>query len=228
MERIFLSHYGLDVDQYINHPRGQLRAELNISGQQRIVGMVAYMYAPKWYLGQRRGLKGHEDLIDALAICQAQDPNIAGVFIGGASSKVTTYENRVRAYGREKCGDKIFFLGTRSDIPALYPDFDLAVCPSHSENLGAAAESLLIPVPTIATNVGGLPDLIIPGQTGWLVPPCAPQDLARVIMEALGNSEYAQQMAQNGFDHTRNLMDVKRTARQVYDVYNTLLSVSKS
>ena len=76
----------------------------------KLVGMVAYMYSPKKYLGQRRGLKGHEDLIDAFEICLKDDPDIRCVIVGGAWNNATGYEQSVRSYAYEKCGDQIIFL----------------------------------------------------------------------------------------------------------------------
>ena len=80
--RLFLTYYGGDlVDR--EYQKGLLREELSLTDKDIIVGMVAYMYAPKKFLGEKRGLKGHEDLIDAVAMIQDKYPNIHLVFIGG-------------------------------------------------------------------------------------------------------------------------------------------------
>ena len=222
-DRVFLSYYGTDVNGFVPRPKGKLRHELCLTSETKIVGMVAYMYAPKRYLGQTSGLKGHEDLIDALAICMKSDPTLVGVFIGGAWNGATTYEERVREYARQRLGKRAFFLGTRDDVADLYADFDVVVHPSHSENVGGAAESLLLAVPTIATNVGGFPDLVKPGKTGWLVPPKNPPALAVAITEALSNRSYAQQLAREGQVLARSLFDVKRTSREVVQIYKNVL-----
>src|SRR5690606_31044154 len=113
------------------------------------------------------------------------------VFVGGAWNKAYSYEKQIREYAERKGGDRFVFLGTRNDVLELYPDFDVAVHPSHSENLGGAVESLLLKVPTIATNVGGFPDIVIDGETGWLVPPGRPDKLAEKILVTLDNPENA-------------------------------------
>jgi glycosyltransferase involved in cell wall biosynthesis len=223
-ERMHLSFYGSDLEECMTPTRGKLRKEIGISDRVRIVGMVAFMYAPKVYLGQTRGLKGHEDLIEAFAILQKVEPRVALVMVGGAWSAAAAYERRVREYARRKCGDAIVFLGTRGDVHELYPDFDVAVHPSHSENLGGAAESLLHGIPTVASNVGGLPDLVVNGETGWLVPPRDPSQLAEAIREALNNPEEARMRAERGQKLARQLLDVRQTARQVYDIYREILS----
>src|SRR5580704_589354 len=183
--RVFFSYAGTDIKSFSNTRTGLLRNELGISANTPLVGMVAYMYAPKWFLGQRQGLKGHEDFIFALSLVRKTNPDIRGVIIGGAWGHATRYENHLRALGAKQCGGALTFLGTRRDIPAIYPDLDLAVVPSHSENCGGALEPLLSSVPVVATNVGGLPDLIQENKTGWLVPPRNPKALAQAILGAL-------------------------------------------
>lgn len=221
---IFLSYYGMDIDAFSASQRpGKLRGELGVTDETPLIGMVAFMYAPKPYLFQRRGLKGHEDLIDALAICRQTAPNIKGVFIGGAWNHATGYEQQVRDYARKRLGDAAVFLGSRSDVAELYPDLTLAVHPSHSENVGGACESLLLRIPTIATNVGGLPDVVIPEKTGWLTPPRNPSRLAATILEALRDPIKAKKLALEGQSLVKNLLDVKKNAREIYDSYRAIL-----
>jgi glycosyltransferase involved in cell wall biosynthesis len=211
-ERIFRSYYGSDLGDFNDPEPGRLRQELGVNTMTPLVGMVAHMYPPKRYLRQRRGVKGHEDLIDELAIARTPGQDEVGFIVGGAWDGAEAYEARIRRYGEEKLGDAVRFLGSRDDVRRLYPDFDVAVHPSHSENLGGAAESLLHGIPTIATHVGGFPDLIIPGETGWLVPPCSPERLADAISEAIAEPARARQ-----------LLDIRENAREIAGIYDQVL-----
>ena len=223
-EKVFLSYYGLDLDKFAGEIKGKLRNELKIDPQIRLIGMVAYMYPPKRYLGKKQGIKGHEDLIDAIAICSQKYPNLVGVFVGGAWQKAFDYENQVMAYGRRKCPGNVIFLGNRSDVPEIYPDFDVAVHPSHSENLGGAAESLIMGVPTIATTIGGFPDIVMHGKTGWLVPPHNPSQLADAILEVLRDPKRAASMAHEGKKVAIKILDVKSTAMEIFKIYQQIYS----
>ena len=224
--RVFLSYAGTNIRQFAPGRTGRLRDELGVASDVPLVGMVAYMYAPKWFLGQERGLKGHEDFFAALNLVRNERPEIRGVVIGGSWDGARWYEDRLRYRGHAICHGSLTFLGTRSDVAALYPDLDLAVVPSHSENCGGAVEPLLCGVPVVATNVGGLPDLIREGETGWLVPPKNPEALARAILDALQERQEARRRAVEGQNLVRQLFDVERTARGVAEIYDEVLGAS--
>jgi glycosyltransferase involved in cell wall biosynthesis len=190
--------------------------------------MVCYMYAPKRYLGQTTGLKGHEDFIAAFQIAKEQIPDLSGVIIGGAWNGAASYEKHLRDLGRRACNDSLTFLGTRSDVLALYPDLDLAVVPSHSENLGGAVEPLISGVPVIATTVGGLPDLVQEGISGRLVPPRNPRAIAAAMLASLHNRAETQRLTIAGQKMTHHLFDVERTAREVAEIYDKLVDSPKT
>jgi glycosyltransferase involved in cell wall biosynthesis len=226
--RVFLSYAGTDTKRFNDRRTGVLRKELGISLDTPLVGMVAYMYAPKRFLRQRQGLKGHEDFIAALCLARETNPKIRAVIIGGPWRRAARYENRLRRLGAKVANGWLSFLGTRKDVPAIYPDLDLTVVPSHSENCGGAVEPLLSRVPVVATHVGGLPDLIQNGRTGWLVSPRSPVALARAIRDALENREEARRRTEEGQKLAANLFDVNRTGREVAVVYEELLNVAES
>jgi len=223
--RLFVVDYGVDLDDARADAKGALRAELGVGPETKLVGMVGIMYPPKRYLGQRRGLKGHEDLIDALAIVMQQRSDVIGVVIGGAWNDAAAYEERVRAYGKARCGERIVFLGERADVPELLPGLDLAVQPSHTEGVaGTTKEALLSRVPVISTDVGGQADLIVHGETGWLVPAKEPRAMAAAILEALRDPARAQAMVVKGDRHLRAHFDGERNNAEVVRIYEAILA----
>ncbi len=222
-DRLFLSYYGGDIMRHECRTPGKIHTELGLPADAVIVGMVAYMYAPKRFLGQTRGLKGHEDFIDAIASVARKHPEVYGVCIGGAWGKAAEgYEKRVKNYARSVT-DRVVFMGTRSDVPELYADMYCVVHPSHSENLGGAGESLILGVPTIATRVGGFPDIVIDGKTGILVPPKSPEDLADAINGMVEGRYDLKEMSENGRNLVSGMLDVRTTAASVYDIYRRIL-----
>jgi glycosyltransferase involved in cell wall biosynthesis len=221
--RVFLAYYGVDPTTFRRPEIGSLRRQLNVPREVPIVGMVAYMYAPKRYLGQTRGLKGHEDLIDAMVEVRRRRPDALLVVVGGAWGGAERYAAHIRDYAARRLGAAAVFLGTRSNVPSLYADFDVAVHPSLSENVGGAMESLLLRVPTIATAVGGFPDAVIDGVTGWLVPPRSPSRLASAILNVLSDPQRTRAVAATGERRAQELFGVERNSALVLSAYNAIL-----
>jgi glycosyltransferase involved in cell wall biosynthesis len=225
-EKVFLSYYGIDPAAFIVQKKGRLRAELRVKDGVPLIGMVAHMYAPKYFLGQTRGLKGHEDFLSAMVLVRERIPNALAVIAGNQWGNGRSYEARLRSMAAKLLGDSVHFLGHRTDVPAIYADLDVAVHPSLSENLGGAGESLLAGVPTVATRVGGLPDVVRDGETGWLVPPHRPRQLADAIIEVISQPEEARRRAMRGQSLIRESFDIRHTARQIKTIYTELLATT--
>jgi glycosyltransferase involved in cell wall biosynthesis len=227
--RLFQTYTGTDVDLFRRETararaRIDLRSAYGIPASTAIVGMVAYIYAPKAYLGHRRGIKGHEDLIDAVRLLRERGRDCALVFVGGAWVGAVHYEERLMRHARRALGDRAIFLGNRPDVGGLYVQFDVAVHPSHSENLGGAPESLMLGVPTVATSVGGLPELVQDGRTGWLAPPKDPVALADAIEAALSNPAEARRRSEEGERLARRMFDIRSMADSVLGFYDAILA----
>lgn len=227
--RIFLNYYGgyggRACDEY-HTPSDTLRREYALAPESVLVGMVSYFYQPKRYLMQRRGLKGHEDFIDAVALVREGHPEVVGMVIGGAWGNAARYVDRVKAYAKKSCGEGVIFAGHRSDLKAVYRELAVAVHPSHSENLGGAAESLAAGVPTVATRVGGFPDVVIDGVTGFLVPPKRPVELAQAIVQTLQNPVESTSMALRGRDLVGDLLDIESTGASILGTYRSIVGES--
>lgn len=227
-ERLFLSRIGMGAIQVGERRNDKMRRELGIPLDAPAVGMVAHIYAPKFFIGQTRGVKGHEDFIAALALIKKVHPDVCGVIVGGSWQKSGEwYEKRLRLFGERLCGSNLIFLGHRTDLDEISGIFDVAVQPSHSEAVAwSVAELLRRKIPVVATNVGGLPDLIQNNKTGWLVPPKNPEALARAVLEALKDPREALRRAAQGGELARHLLDVEKTAREIAAIYHKLLGSS--
>ena len=196
--RVFLSYYqGDPVREPEFKDERKLRKELSLPDSAIMIGMISYMYPPKKYLGQKRGIKGHEDFIEAIALAARENPNIYGICIGGAWNGAINYEKKIRKLANSLTSN-ILFTGSRTDVPKIYPELFCAVQPSHQENLGGAGQAYRFGCPIIATNTGGLPDLVIDGVTGYLVPVKDPKRLADAIIKSVNDPEKTRAMMLEG------------------------------
>jgi glycosyltransferase involved in cell wall biosynthesis len=106
----------------------------------------------------------------------------------------STLEAQVRTLGLTK---HVFFMGKIPDAALLIPAFDVFILPSKSEAFGyVLVEAGLAGVPVVASNVGGIPDVVIHKETGLLVPPDDPSALATAIERLLSDADYRAQLAQ--------------------------------
>jgi len=95
----------------------------------------------------------------------------------------------------------------------LISGLSLLVLPSLSEGMpNVILEAFAYKTPVVATAVGGVPELVKDGETGWLVPPRDPHALAQAIREALSNPEEARRRAENAYRHLLANFTVERQA----------------
>ena len=228
-EKLFLSYSGTETSSFECRRSGLLRQALGIGPDQLVVGNVNYFYAPKYYLGQRVGLKCHEDIIEALSIVVREREDVIGLLVGGPWGKARAYHARLRARAEAAGRGRILLPGhlPHDQVQRGWPDFDCAVHVPLSENCGGVVEPLLAGVPTIAGSVGGLPEVIVDGATGRLVSTRKPRELAAAILGVLGDLARFRIMAETGRRLVRHMFDIRRTAAEVHQVYRHVLCPSE-
>ncbi|MBA2480868.1 MAG: glycosyltransferase family 4 protein [Planctomycetes bacterium] len=224
-QRVSLSYYGTDIAAISPRRTGVLRRRLGIADDVKMVGNISWMYPPKRWLGQRVGLKCHEDLISALGEVISRNPKVVGVLAGGGWNGAAWYERRLQDMAAAIGGGRIILLGPLDDaeVRDAWADFDLVVHVPSSENCGGVIEPLLAGVPVIATRVGGLPEVIRPGVTGTLVPPRSPRELAGAIESSLSRLVDQRGMAAAGKALVSEMFAIDRTAAQVARIYRRIV-----
>lgn len=143
------------------------------------------------HVGNIRPHKGHNNLIDAMAILIRERPDVKAVSIGGEKhdGDLDRIRNRARELG---LSDHLRFLGRRDDALTFFAAADVVVNPSDVEGLPVSLlEALALARPVVATAVGGVPTIVKDRETGVLVEPGNPAELAEGIELALDSSEAA-------------------------------------
>jgi glycosyltransferase involved in cell wall biosynthesis len=221
--RLFLSYYA--VQQGASAPASGLRARLGIPGHAFVVGNINMFYGPKRYLGQWRGLKGHEDVIEALRIVTSGRPDVYGVLAGGPWGGAGRYFEKLRGMAEAACPGRILLPGllVPTAVSGAWKDFDCAVHVPLSENCGGVVEPLLAGIPVIAGRVGGLPEVVLDGVTGLTVPTCDPQSLAQAILSAMANTAAFRQLARRGRRLAAEMFSARRTGAEIARIYEHVL-----
>jgi glycosyltransferase involved in cell wall biosynthesis len=154
----------------------EIRSELGINADAKLIGMVARM----------QPVKGHRFFIDAAANVLREQTNAHFVLVGDGPLRSEILD-QVERLG---IADRVHLLGDRADVAQLVSGFDLLVLASlHEGSPNAVMEAMAAGVPVVATAVGGTKELITDGETGYLAPPADPAALADRIVFALNDAD---------------------------------------
>jgi glycosyltransferase involved in cell wall biosynthesis len=135
--------------------------------------------------------KGLGVLVEAAALVVAKNSTVRFV-VFGEGAELAALEARLRALG---LAGRFVLAGFRSDLDALIPWADVVSIPSFTEGLpNVALEAGAAGVPVVATAVGGTPEVVIDGETGFLVPPGRAADLADRLLRLVENPALARRM----------------------------------
>ena len=223
--RLFLSYHSADTKLFSPRRTGYLRRKLGIPDDAIVVGNINLIYPPKRHLGQKVGLKCHEDMIEAIRLVQRVRKDVWGVLVGGTFRGSLRYESALRSLAQQKGGGRILMPGkfTSQEVSWSWADFDCAIHVPLSENCGGVTEPLLCEVPTVAGDVGGLPEVVHPSLTGELVPAGNPGLLAGTVLRVLTSRNEHRRMAERGRQLVAVMFDPARCAHEILSIYRHIL-----
>ena len=124
--------------------------------------------------------------------------------------------------------EKVIFTGIRKDVPRLLQEIDMLIMPSLREGLPVIAlEAMAAGVPVVATNVGGLPEVIKDGHTGLLVEAQNPLKIEEAIIQYLENSELKSRLVENARARVQEMFSTHAMLHSTEALYENLYSKRK-
>ncbi|MBO0846740.1 MAG: glycosyltransferase family 4 protein [Nocardioides sp.] len=191
------------------HTRAVARALLGLPDDVPVVGTVAradYQKAP-------------EHLLAALA--RLRHPEALVVWIGGGPLLETMRKKAADA----GLGDRFLMVGERSDVAQMLPAFDVFALSSRYEGLPCAiVEAMRCGLPVVATSVNSVPDLVVPGRSGVLVPAGRPDLMAEALDGILDDPDLADRLSHGGRDLAGAAYDAESLAEVLDEVYRSGLA----
>ena len=162
-------------------------------------------------------VKGQGTLIAALTGLGA-----TAVFVGRDLEQGGAYEAELRADAeRHGVAGRVLFAGYRSDVPALLAGCDVLCLPSRIEGLPLVVlEAMAQARPVVATAVGGTPEVVVDGETGFLVPPDDVEALADALARVLDDPERARRMGEAGRARVEREFSLAAAAERVLSLYS--------
>lgn len=164
-------------------------------------------------------MKDVPTLVRAFGLLHAEFPRASLEIAGDGPQR----ENILELVDQLELRDCVGFLGWAAEFPATLAKWDIFVIPSREEAFGVAAiEAMAAGLPVVASNVGGLPEIVQDGETGWLVPPGDPQELAGQLRRLLLHPEERWRMGSQGHVYARTHFSEERMAAQIAEIYDEL------
>jgi glycosyltransferase involved in cell wall biosynthesis len=214
-DRINIISSGVDCD-YFRPPsaveRDDARRALGIESTTAAIGTV----------GALETRKGHPYLLEAIA--EIRSPSIVCLIAGDGSMRAE-FENHAARLG---ISAKVRFLGRIEPSRALLWALDMFVFPSLREGLGVAAiEAAACGLPTVASKVGGLGEVVGDGESGILVPPGHSAELANAISRLAGSAAERAAMGMAARERAVNRFTMRAMAEQTLALYRACLKARK-
>jgi glycosyltransferase involved in cell wall biosynthesis len=201
------------VDSARFHPgveKGWFRGELGLSPTTRLVGMITVL----------RGDKGPDVFIKAAEAIAAERPDVVFVLVGDGWMR-ERLETMVQS---SQHSDRILMTGYRRDIPRILAD--LAVLVLSARIPEGVPQTILqahaMGVPVVASDVGGINEVAIPGKTAIGVPPGDPKALAEAIVQVLSDPAGAASRAAQGMRMVAEGYTCEKTIRRMLQIYSSL------
>lgn len=183
-----------------------VRAGLGLEAFEHVIGVVGSLYP----------VKGHAHLIRALPEILRAFPKTVLLVVGQGQ-----LEQSLKAEAASlRLGAHVRFLGLRDDVPALLSLLDAFVLPSLSEGLSMALlEAMAAGIPVVATRVGGNPEVVVDGDTGFLVEAESPGSIADGVVRLLRDKGQAAHMGESGRRRVHEKFSFTATIEQYQRCY---------
>jgi len=212
---------GLDPEEFRLDPsvRVAQREALQLSESACAIGMVARFVEGK----------GHEPFLRAAREVVESCGDVTFFLVGAnGSQNGSPYEHHIRQLVKTlSLEDKVRLINWQRDVKPVVAAMDIVALPSLGEGLPLAlAEAMLLGKVVVATEVGGIPELVRDGEEGILVPPSSVPELAEAMKELVINLEKRQRMAQAGRHRILTDFSVERVAGEILGTYEQLLPLA--
>jgi glycosyltransferase involved in cell wall biosynthesis len=208
-DRVVTVHEGIDVDHVAAAPAVNVHETLWLPHHAPVVGNVAALVPHK----------GHRHLIDAARLVVREMPDARFVILGEGELR-EHLEHQVKEHHLEK---HVLLPGFRTDVLGCLKGFDLFVMSSVTEGLGTSLlDAMACSRPIVATTAGGIPEIVVDGETGLLVPPRDHTAMAAAIVALLKDAGRRQTMGEAGFARVQARFTVERMVAGTAAIYARL------
>jgi glycosyltransferase involved in cell wall biosynthesis len=210
-EKVKVIHNGVNLDSFRPEESDYLQRRLGIGDYRRLIG----------YIGLITNRKGIRHLVESMPLILKEDGRALMVIIGGHMNDEEDYYRGIRELVKDLSleGD-IYFTGEIEEIGKAINSLDIVVLPSLEERCSRTLlEAMACGKPSVATGVGGTPELIEDGVNGLLVRPEDPAEIAGAVLRLLRDDGLFKTMGANGRRRAEERFDIRENTKRIRDIY---------
>jgi len=210
--KVVVIHNGIDINKFNSdlYDNDKIRETMSIGASDVVIGAV----------GRLSPEKGLDFLLEAASKIYSKYTEAKLVIIGDGPCR-NMLEQQTIDLG---ISEKVIFTGFRDDVPELLSAMDIFVSSSLFEAFPMVIlEAMSMSKPVVATNVGGIPEMIIPGVTGFIVPPGDSEALYTAIIQLLDDPDRRITFGQNGRQRIEEFFTTQVIVNKLVELYDELV-----
>jgi glycosyltransferase involved in cell wall biosynthesis len=211
-DKIAVVPLGFELEPFLDCEvhRGEFRSELDLNDGSKLIGIVGRIFP----------IKNHRLFLDAAARVAIEETAARFVIVGDGVLRPEV-EQHANSLGM---ANRVIFTGWRRDLPRIYADLDVLVVSSDNEGTPVSAiEAMASGCPVVGTRVGGMPDIIVDGETGSLVAPRDADALATAILHLLQDQKNTCRITEAARAMVQEQFTVQRLIKDTESLYQNLL-----
>ena len=205
-------HNGMDISRFDHfRPADEVRAEFGIPADAMVIGMV----------GRYTFEKDHESMIESMAQLQNQGHDVYFLAMG-YGNKHEKLQTMIHEY---QLDDRFILTGQRTDAPDLIHAMDICVLASHSEGCpNVILEYMACHKPVVASDVGGCAELVVDGETGFIVPDAAVEQFTDCFRKLLQDASLRTTLGRAGKARLDNEFTTAKLVEKTEALFTELLA----
>ncbi|MEQ9439520.1 MAG: glycosyltransferase family 4 protein [Cyclobacteriaceae bacterium] len=208
-DRCVTVHSGIDATRF-KAPSGYLRKRFALSPDTLLIGNTSALADHKDYF----------TFVDTAEIVLAQQPNVRFIIMGDGPEK-EVIQNYI---AQKKLQDRVLMTGFLTNIEKVLPELDIFLMTSQTEGLGTSIlDAFACRIPVVATDAGGIPEMVKHEKTGLLAPIKSSEKLAVQLLRLINQPSLGEHLAQQAFQLLTQSFTHQIMAQRTLDIYNQVM-----
>lgn len=195
--------------------RNSIRASLGIPPDALVIGTAGRL---NWW-------KGYREFLEMAHKITKLRPSVYFIAVGGATVGEEKEAEEIQNFARSlNLGNNLIFTGFRKDMVNLFSAMDIFVYPAYAEAFGLVLiEAISLGLPVVSSNCDGVPEIVVDGETGRLVPPRNSEVLTKTVLEMLNDRKRMEKFGSAGRSRVLKVYDLEKVVSRLEELYEELL-----